>query len=780
MKADIMEIDTENNNIFAKGSFDSIENKYRKTIFVDQNIEYNLDSIHYNLKTEKGKIYGVSFEDQEGFVHGETIKKVDETMNIKNGKYTTCDLEHPHFYLASTKAQYINDKGTKKIVIGPSYFVLEDVPIPLVIPFGFFPLMTDRTSGLIIPTLGEENLKGFYLRDGGYYQVINDYWDAALTGGIYTLGSWNVRLDSRYSVRYKFSGNVSFDYANDKIEATENAQEMSGVNYSVRWSHSQDPKSNPGSTLSAEVNFQSSGYSKLNGSLDDYVNAQTNSSISYSKTWTGTPFSFNTSIRQDMNKQDSSMSLSFPSFSFSVSKVYPFKRKNAIGEQKWYEKIGFTYNTTFSNSMKFNETDLFKSEMLNDMKNGMQHKLPIETSFDLFDFIIITPSVNYEESWYFEKIDREWDPTTNTVVTDTIGGFNRVYEYNASVSAGTTLYGMFNFKKGSKVQAIRHMMTPSLSFSYSPDFSGPNYGYYKTVQTDANGTLQTYSPFETGIYGVPGRGESANLGLSIGNNIEMKVRNDSDSTGFKKIAIFKSLSISTAYNFAADSLQVQPVSIAGNTTLFKGLDINFSAQWDLYKYDQNGIRTNDFAWTNGSGGRITNAQFSFGYSFRSVIGYSDGNSGADPNKNPVNTNAPLQGSGLMGQQSNTQQQALIAMSRTQYYNFSIPWDLSFNYSFRYQNTGKFSKVNQNVTLNGGLSLTPKWAVTFSSGFDFASMEVNPTSIGIIRDLHCWQMSFSWIPFGFRQSWSFNINVKSSVLQDLKLKKSSSLYDNYYD
>ena len=229
MKADIMEIDTENNNIFAKGSFDSIENKYRKTIFVDQNIEYNLDSIHYNLKTEKGKIYGVSFEDQEGFVHGETIKKVDETMNIKNGKYTTCDLEHPHFYLASTKAQYINDKGTKKIVIGPSYFVLEDVPIPLVIPFGFFPLMTDRTSGLIIPTLGEENLKGFYLRDGGYYQVINDYWDAALTGGIYTLGSWNVRLDSRYSVRYKFSGNVSFDYANDKIEATENAQEMSEI-----------------------------------------------------------------------------------------------------------------------------------------------------------------------------------------------------------------------------------------------------------------------------------------------------------------------------------------------------------------------------------------------------------------------------------------------------------------------------------------------------------------------------------------------------------------------
>ena len=779
MKADIMEVDIETNNIFAKGTFDSLENKYRKTSFLDNQIEYKMDSIHYNMKTEKGKIYGVSFEDQEGFVHGETIKKVDETMNIKKGKYTTCDLEHPHFYLASTKAQYINDKDTKKIVIGPSYIVLEDVPIPLVIPFGFFPLMTDRTSGLIIPTLGEENIKGFYLRDGGYYQVINDYWDASLTAGIYTLGSWSVRLNSRYNVRYKFNGSFSFDYANDKVEASESSKAVSGTNYNLNWTHAQDPKSNPGSTLSAQVSFQSSGYSQLNGTLDDYVNSQTNSSINYAKTWTGTPFSFNTSFRQSMNKQDSSMEISFPGFNFAVSNIYPFKRKNSVGQQRWYEKISFRYNTTFSNSAKFKEDELFGSGMFDNMKMGMKHEIPFETSFNLFKFINVSPNISYNEKWYFDKIDRQWDPTSNTVVTDTISGFNRLYEYNASISASTTLYGMFNFKKGSKVQAIRHMVTPSLSFNYSPDFGKPSYGYYKHVQTNADGTTQQYSPYETGLFGVPASGEQASIGLSIGNNLEMKVRSDSDSTGFKKVSIFKSLNLSTSYNLAADSLHLAPIAISATTTLFKDLGVNFNMAWDLYKYNNKGIRTNDFAWANGSAGRITSVNLTFGYSFRSVLGYSD--AGTDTGSLDNNIDDPLQGSGFMGQSDPTQRQALNAMSKTQYYNFSIPWNLTFNYSFSYQNaTGPNSRVSQFVTFNGGLSLTPKWAVTFSSGVDLAKMQLNPTSIGIVRDLHCWQMSFSWIPFGFRKSWSFNINVKSSVLQDLKFKKSSSLYDNYYD
>ncbi len=776
--ADIIKIDLETNNIFAKGKIDTLDSLYKKVIFKDRETEYKLDSIAYNLKTEKGKIYGVFFEEAEGYVHGETVKKIGETMNVKKGKYTTCDLEHPHFYLASKKAQYITKGEKKTIVIGPSYVVVEDVPIPLVIPFGFLPVMSERSSGIVLPTFGEENLKGFYLRDGGYYQVINDYMDVALLGGIYTLGSWNAALKTNYAVRYKFNGSMSFDFSRDKFgdKGDKNFRDMK--NYKLMWTHTQDPKFRPGSSFSASVNFATSGYNKFDGTLEDYTSTQTNSSIAYSKTWMGTPFSFSTNVQQSQNNQDSTVVLSLPNFVFNVSKIYPFKRRIVVGKQRWYEKISFSYTTTFNNTINMKEKDLFSSTMFDNMRMGMNHSIPVQTSFNLFKFINISPSFNYTERWYFDKIEREWNPDLNRVEIDTMKGFYRVYDYNASVSLGTTLYGMYTFKKDSKVQAIRHMMKPSFGFSYRPNFGAPSYGYYKTVQVDEDGTLQQYSPYERGIYGVPGNNASASMSFTLNNTLEMKVRSDRDSTGIKKVKILESLNLGTSYNFLADSLNLAPISISARTTLFKSMGIDFSMSWDLYKYTDEGRRTKDFAWSHGSAGRVTNLSLGFGYSFRSILGYQDSGTGSGALQ-PTATE-PLQGTGVMGAPSRREQLLANAIRNVSYYNFSVPWNLSFNYMFQFSNTGRDSKIIQTLSFNGGVNLTPKWAVTFSGGVDLAEMKLTPGVIAVVRDLHCWQMSISWVPIGFRKSWNFNISVKSSVLQDLKLKKSSSFMDNYYN
>lgn len=779
LNADIIEIDLKTNNLFAKGTIDTATNEYNKTIFKDQEIEYNLDSIAFNLKSEKGKIYGVVFNDDEGYVHGQNVKKSGDTMNIKKGRYTTCDLEHPHFYLASVKAQYVTSKDSKKIIIGPSYLVIEDVPLPLAIPFGFFPIMSDRSSGIIIPSIGEENIKGFFLKDGGYYQVINDNWDASLVGGIYTLGSWDLRLASTYAVRYKFKGNFSFDFSNDKIgeEGTPSFQDMQ--NYKLAWTHTQDSKARPGSNFSALVNFSTSGYNKYDGDLNDYTESQTNSSISYSKTWIGTPFSFSTNIQHSQNMRDSSIVLSLPNFVFNVSKIYPFKRRNAVGAQKWYEKISFSYTNTFNNTLNFKENELFEKNMFDNMKYGMKHTLPVSTSLNIFKFISVSPSFNYNERWYFEKLDKNWNPETEQIVTDTISGFNRVYDYNAGVSLSTTIYGMFNFiNKNSHIKAIRHVITPSIGFSYAPNYGEPLFGYYKTVQSDSDGNLRTYSPYENGIFGVPGRSETAAINFSLNNNLEMKVKSNKDSTGVEKITIFDALNFNSSYNFVADSMKLAPISITARTTLFKSLAITLSAQWDPYIYTVDGIRTKHFAWSNGNAGRITNFSASMGYSFRHTFGLKDGTGSASTAPTPIED--PLQGSGMMGGPSRDEQLLANALQNAIYYDFSVPWNLSFNYMFRLSYTGRSKDIIQTLSINGGLNLTPKWAITFSGGFDFARYELTPVTVSIVRDLHCWQMSLNLVPMGFRRSFTFNINVKSSVLQDLKLKKTSNFLDNYYD
>ncbi len=779
LTADYIFMDVNRDLIAAYGKTDTATNQYVKPVFREDRTDYNMDSIVYNTKTEKSTIYGIMVQEGEGTLRGYKIKKVDdEIYNIAKGTFTTCDNPHPHFYLAMTKAQYVNGKNTKKMIIGPSYIVLEDVPLPVGVPFGFFPMMSTRNSGVIIPTVGEENVKGFYLRDGGYYFVFNDYMDLTLRGGIYTLGSWEVSAASTYRKRYKYNGNFNLSYSKDIIGEKGSTDYSKMNNYRVLWTHSQDPKFRPGSNFSANVNFSSSSYNKYDATnLEDYVSSQTNSSISYSRTWAGTPFSLSTNIQHSQNNRDSTVMLSLPNFVFNVSRVFPFQRKNAVGKQRWYEKIGFSYTATFNNTISTKQNRLFTPEMFKkDMKYGMKHEIPVSTSFNILKYLTVSPSANYTERWYFSRVNRRWDPgQAREVVADTTYGFYRVYDYRVSASLSTRLYGMFEFKGGKAVKAIRHVMTPSISGSFVPDFGEGKHGFWRPIQTDTLGNIGYYSPYQDNIYGVPSRGKSASLSFSLGNTLEMKVRSDKDTTGYRKVSLLESFNISSSYNFLADSLKLAPFAISARTTLFNSLGINFSATLDPYAIDAEGRKTRHFAMShNHKLVRLTSLGVSFGYSFRSVFGL-DGGTGS--NALPAAPTATQQDFFSRNGIDYAEQQRLLS---TKYYDFSVPWNLTFNYNFSYSKPGLESSITQTLSFNGSVNLTSKFGLDFNGGFDFETMKLTPGSITLTRDLHCWQMSFTWIPVGFRKSWSFNIRVKSGMLSDLKMKKSSGYLDNLYD
>lgn len=749
---------------------------WSKTTFKQGEDTYVMDSLVYNTDTKKAKIRGVVTQEGEGYLHGAQIKKMpDNLINIAGGKYTTCDADHPHFYLAMTKAQVVPGK---KAIFGPSYLVVEDVPIYFLgLPFGFFPLMTSRSSGFITPEVGEEYVKGFFLRRGGYYYVLNDYIDFTLLGGYYTLGSWEASLSSTYRVRYKFNGRFSFDYSKDIMGEKGAADYKNMNNFRLSWTHQQDPKFRPSSTFSASVNFSTSNYNKYGAdNLNDYLNTQTNSSIAYSKRWEGTPFSFSTNLQHSQNSQDTTIALSLPNFVFNVSRIYPFRRKDAAGKQKWYEKIYLSYTGTFSNSVKVKENELFKPSMFDKMKTGMRHDIPVSTSFNLFKYLNISPSFNYQERWYFKKIEKAWDPLTETVQTrDTSNGFFRVYNYSVSASLTTTLYGMYTFGKKFPVQAIRHVLTPTATLSYAPDFGNPKYGFYRPVQTDSAGTIGYYSPYEIGMYGVPGRGSSAMLSFGIGNTLEMKVKSKKDTTGLKKIKLLDNLQISSGYNFMADSLNLSPFSISGRTTLFGNTGISFNLTVDPYDIDRQGRKIDRLMWKRGKIGRLTSASFSFGYSFNSKMG-----SGAPAVNNSANLPVGTPEEENFFAQANVNPELRRQMLASQYYDFSIPWNFGFNYSFSYSKPGLRKSIVQTLGFNGSISLTDKFGLSFNGGYDFEAGELTPGTISLSRDLHCFQMSFSWVPIGFRKSWSFSIRAKSNLLRDLKFDKRSGFLDNLYD
>ena len=784
MQADFMRVELDTKQLYATGISDTLGNKTRP-VFVEGSSTFTMDTILYNMASGKAKIQGVATQEGDGYLLGKDVKKrADNTIDISDGSYTTCDqLEDPHFYLKLTKAKVIPQK---KVIIGPAYMVLEDVPLPLAIPEGFFPLSQGRSSGIIVPSYGEENTRGFFLRNGGYYWAASEYMDLTLLGSLYTYGSWELSAESRYVKRYKYRGGLTARYAKTKIGEPGDANYVNSPSMQLQWTHSQDPKFNPGTTFSAQVNFATSGFQQYAATtLNDVISTTTESSISYGKNWAGTPFSMTVSLRASVNSRDSTVNLTLPSASFNMSKVFPFKRKNAIGKQRWYEKISMTYSGSLTNNVKAKENELFSSDIFDKMVNGIQHKIPISTSFNLWNYINVSPSFNYTARWYFREIDQTFDPTApNNIRRDTTYTFRHVDDYNLALSATTKIYGTYDLTRYQKfpLKMVRHTITPTIGLRYTPNFGDPKYGYYMPYQTSENGDIGYYSPYAGNAYSVPSRdSRAAEITFSVAQTLEAKVSDRSDSTGMKKVKIIDNFSFSGSYNFLRDSMRLSTIPLNLRMTIpgLKNFGINLQATLDPYDVVLNSTgtsatRINQFMLANGKGlGRITSASTSVGYTFNSK---NNGNTPAQ--QQAINGNAADLINPFFFDPDNPIDPILRRqMMVSTYYDFSIPWNFSFNYGINYRDNGAVKDIIQTLSYNASVTLTPKWGITVSGGFDFVTGKLTTGVFTLTRDLHCWQMSFNWVPVGTRRSWQFNISVKAASLQDLKYDKHSSYLDN---
>ena len=773
LTADYIDMNMETNLAYASGVADTAGTIVGKPKLKDGDQEFDCLDLKYNFKTGKAYVKEIVTQQGEGFIQGKLTKRMSDSIYcVKTGWYTTCDQhDHPHFYIRMSKAKLIKDK---KVVSGFANLYIEDVPLPLAIPFGFFPISKKGTSGVILPTYGEERARGFNLRDGGYYWHINDYVDLTATGTIFTNGSWGLNMGSNYRKRYKFNGQFNFSINHNIFSEKGLPDYYVSKDWAVRWTHAQDAKANPYSTFSASVDLSSAKNSYNNATnIDDIANQRKQSSISWSKKWPDSPFNLTASFTHNQNSKDSTISLSLPNMNFRVSQIYPLRRKNMVGKLRWYENIGFTYNAELRNSIQTKEALLGESfkHMARDWQNGFKHSIPLSTSINIVKDLAIAPSFSYNGVAYLSSIRRK-DWVADSLLpdggyypdADTIYGLHYAHNYNASVSLSynPTIYGMYQFKNpNSKVFAIRHVVRPSASVSYTPKIGVPRSKYWKTY-VDRNGNNQEYSIFSDKVYGTPsGSQESGGLNLSLDNNLEMKVRNYKDTTGkeeFKKIALLESFRLSSSYDFFADSMRWSTIQLSARTKVLNNrVNINLTGTLDPYAVNVNGQRYNKYA---GGVGRLTRVSASSGIQFS-----------ADKGKKKEEKNDKLNG------------------HYDEYIDFEVPWSISLDYTFNLsRNYGSnsaagatkakvTSTISQMVRVNGDFSLTPKWKFGVSSGYDFQNKEVTATSFNITRDLHCWEMTFSCIPFGAHQSYNFQINVRSSLLQDLKLTKKDSWYDN---
>lgn len=779
-----IELDLESKQIYAEGLRDSTGKMESKPIFKQGSEEYESETMRYNFETEKAFITKVITKQGEGLILSDRTKKVGKDVFItEKAKYTTCDADHPHFYMQLTKAKVISNN---KIVTGPAYMVLEDFPIYFpMLPFGYFPSTPSYSSGIIMPMYGEEANRGFFLRDGGYYWAASKYFDLALKGEIYSKGSWGVQTHTNYKVLYKFTGGFDFRY-NVNVYGEQGLDTYSKTpQFQVMWSHSQDPKANPNRTFSASVNLSSSGYDKQNSyegqtGGNNYLKTQKSSSISYTQRFENTPFNMSLNFRHSQNSVDTTLTLTLPEMTFSMAKVYPFRNKNRTGKMKFYEKFGINYTANMRNSISnVKEYEFFEKSFPKDWKNGIKHNIPLAfPGFNLAKYINVSPSIGYDEKWYFQKYNYTYVEgevfydefgRESHIRKDTIQGLSRVYDYSYSLSASTNIYGMFIPKNpNSRIKGIRHKFSPSASFSYRPDFGAEKYGYWQEVQVDESGKTSFYDVNEGGVYGgSPGRGASGSINMSINNNVEMKVLDTKDTTRnskevkYKKVKLIDNLSIASSYNLIADSLNMTPISIRARTTV-AGVSINMGTILDPYMVNDDYQRINEWVWNNKTGiqriGRLTNGNLSFGLNFNSK-------SKKDKQKG----------------QSQDEEEENSEPVFSEYAEFNMPWNFGIDYSFNYNGPSKSypnGKVSQTLGIRGNLSLTDKWKVSMNTNFDIAAGEFSYTTFNVNRDLHCWQMAFNFVPFGFMKSYSFTINAKSSMLKDLRLRKQESHYDNF--
>lgn len=784
-----IELDLETKEIYAEGIMDSTETLVQKPLFKQGAEEYESETMRYNFDTEKAFITKVVSEQGEGRILSDRTKKIGkETFITEKAKYTTCDADHPHFYMHLSKAKVISNK---KIITGPAYMVLEDFPIYFpILPFGYFPNSPTYSSGILIPMYGEEQNRGFFLRDGGYYWAASEYFDLAVKGDIYSKGSWGTNVHSSYRVRYKFSGSFDFKYTLNKYGEAGLDTYTESPQFQVSWAHSQDPKSNPNRTFSASVNFSTSGYDKQNSYVgqtggNNYLRTQKSSSISYTRRFENTPFNMSVNLRHSQNSIDTTLTLSLPEMTFSMAKVYPFRKKNRSGSLKFYEKFGINYTTNIKNTITAKEYEILQKSFPDEWKNGIKHNIPISfPGFNLFKYINVSPSFSYNEKWYFKKYDYTYyDDQTfidergreSNIKKDTISGLSRVYDYGYALSTSTNIYGMFMPRnENSKIKGIRHKLTPSASFNYRPDFGDPRFGYWKQVQVDSTGRTDYFDVNAEGVYGgSPSRGASGSISLGINNNLEMKVLDTKDTTKtdteqkFRKVKIIDNLSLASSYNLIADSLNLAPISIRARTTV-AGVSINMGTILDPYEVDENYRKINKYVWNERRGiqrlGRLTRANLSFGMNFSSKSDKKKGQQNQAVQPNPEETD-----------------EVIVPDFSENYVDFNIPWNFGFDYSFSYSGPSSSApngRVTQTIGIRGNISLTQKWKVSMNTNFDINAGQFSYTTINVNRDLHCWQMAFNFVPFGYAKSYSFTINAKASMLKDLRLQKNQSFYDNF--
>ena len=796
LTADYMEYDMQKQTVFARGTKDSTGTWVGQPTMEEGGKTYTMEEVRYNFETRKARITNMITQESEGILHGKNIKMMpDQSINITKGKYTVCDCEHPHYYLHLTAAKVMT-KPSQRTVFGPAYPVIEDVPLfPVVLPFGFIPKRPDRATGFLMPTFGEEASRGFFIRDVGMYFVIGDYFDLSLTGDIFTLGSWAVDVNSRYKVNYKCNGNFALTYSNDQTGERNSPDFFQTKNFAVRWSHSQDSKANPGMSFSASVNFSSPSNNRYNAtSVTEALQNQISSSISWSKNWGG-KVNLSVNALHSQSSRDSSYSFTLPDVTLSVSRFYPFQRKDRVGKKKFYEEFSLAYNTKIVNKINFKASEFNQPGFWDEMQNGMSHNFQIGLpNFTLFKYINFTPSISYSMNWFFNKTEKVFNPETNSV-EDVKGKmfshFGATHNYSGGLSANTRLYGLFNFGKHHKLQAIRHIITPSISFNFSPEKATHFNGYRTLNYVDTLGVARSldYNIYSGQVNSPPGRGKTASMSLSIGNNVEAKVRDlqDTTGTGTKKIKLIDNLSLSTGYNFLADSLNMNDISLSLSTSVFGKLGVNASARLSPYAVVPTGERT--YATINKFNGsvygwdkplRLTSANISLSYSFsgEGKINGNDGSSGSSGEGNTTNYTKvyyhPVTGEYIPG-------------GWLYYTNPNSPWSVNISYSFSYSrsySTASYQlltnhRFTQAISLSGNVKITPALAINLTTGFDLMAMKMTTTQLSATYDLHCFNISVSWVPTGTWKSWTFRIAANASALADLlRFKKSNSYWDNF--
>lgn len=752
----VIDIDFENNELYAAGQENaSAKDKAGQPVIKQGRSEYKAEKVQFNLENKKGIVTQVITKEGEGYLHGEKIKKMDDkTMFVSRGFFTTCELDHPHFAINFQKAKAV---ANDKIVTGPAWLSVSDIPLPLAIPFGYFPMNAEQTSGFLLPSYGYANNRGYYLRNVGWYFAINDYVDLALRGDIYTNGSWAVDARSRYVKRYGYEGYVNIRFDDNKTGITKTPSYSENRSFKIQWSHRQDAKAHPNHSFQANVNIVSPTYSKYSTNLQEYVANTTQSDISY-KTKIGNKFNLTGSLGETYNINTKQISLDLPSISLSSSQFYPFRRKKTVGKLRWYENISIVYRGNMKNSIQTADSLLFRKDIYKRMRNGIQHSVPIQHTVQIFKHITWTNSLNYTAHWNFSEASKTWDTVRETVVQDTTYGFITDRSFHLSSSLSTRIYGMFQFKKG-LIKAVRHVFSPSVSFTYQPDFSTAVFGYYK-YYVDGRGKEHRYSRSEYSVFGAPPAGKSGTLSWVLKNNLEMKIRSNKDTvSGVRKIVLLEDLSVSGGYDFAADSLRWRPLLLSARTTLFERLRVGFSAAFTPYAADSLGRTIDVLLWEKEQKlWKQERAQWDFNVSWQF---------------NPQKKAPPKVSIAEKAMQYSPFVHPSYLMQQA---DFSVAWsfqiDASYSRVLRWDYTTRTNSISQiaNIGVNADIALSAKWKIGVRTGYDFINGEFTLTSIDFYRDLHCWEMRFNWIPFGFQTGWNFTIGIKASMLKDLKYEK----------